>query len=225
MKLMNKERFSKRFTQTKLFQLDFSHKAYPEAEQNYIFLSAPTETPGITDPTTTVTPPQPVAPKTMHRRRKRSTALATFDTLGGSMFKLGMSAGRAMASTGIAARTALVGMTQTQQPNFKPHSETATTSSDTDSNPDPDTSHNTSENPETPIIQHLYGKSHIDREDGKDPNPTICKWYNDRLSPLALVAITSIAILLTTVCCSGCYQLSKGTKYNPRYLDDLWRQE
>ena len=212
----------------KLFQLDLSHKAYPEAEQNYIFLSAPTAAPGITDPTTPVNPPTPTAPKSMHHHRRRSTPLTAFDSLGGmsaGIFKLGMSAGQAMASTGFAARTALVGMTQTKQPNLKPHSETATTSSDTDSNPDPNTSHNTPENPETPILQHLYGKSHINGEDGKGPNPTICKWYNDRLSPLALVAITSIAILLTTVCCSGCYQLSKGTKYNPRYLDDLWRQE
>ena len=220
---MNKRRISKRFTQTKLFQLDLSQKAYPEAEQSYIFLSAPTESSGIADPTTPVNPPTPMAPKTMHRRRKRSTVLAAFDKLSGSMFNLGVSAGRAAASTGIAARAALVGMTQTQQPNIKPHDETATTSSDTDTNPDPDTSHNTLENPETPILHHLYGKSHINREDGKGPNP--CKWYNDRLSPLALVAIISIATLLTTVCCSGCYQLSKGTKYNPRYLDDLWRQE
>ena len=211
-----------------MFQLDLSHKAYPEAEQNYIFLSAPTETPGITDPTTPVNPPTPTAPKSMHHHRRRSTPLTAFDSLGGmsaGMFKLGMSAGRAMASTGIAARAALVGMTQTQQPNIKPHDETATTSSDTDTNPDPDNSHNTLENSETPILHHLYGKSHNNREDGKGPNPHNCKWYNDRFSPLALVAIISIATLLTTVCCSGCYHLSKGTKYNPRYLDDLWRQE
>ena len=202
----------------KLFQLDLSHKAYPEAEQNYIFLSAPTAAPGITDPTTPVNPPTTTAPTSMHHHRKRS--VTTFDSLGGmsaGLFKLGMSAGQAMASTGFAARTALVGMTQTNQPILKPHSETATTSSEKDSIPDP----------EDPILQQLYGKSHTNGKDGKGPNPNICKRYNDRLSPLAMLTILSIAVLLTTVACSGCFHLSKGTKYNPKYLDDLYvrRQE
>ena len=202
----------------KLFQLDLSHTGYPEAEQNYIFLSAPTAAPGITDPTTPVNPPTTTAPTSMHHHRKRS--ITTFDSLGGmsaGLFKLGMSAGQAMASTGFAARTALVGMTQTNQPILKPHSETATTSGEKDSIPDP----------ENPILQQLYGKSHTSGKDGKGPNPNICKRYNDRLSPLAMLTILSIAVLLTTVACSGCFHLSKGTKYNPKYLDDLYvrRQE